>query len=424
MSTLVLGVSGPPENTTALVRHNGQTLRVPVSSDLRPLVERSINATLPQTVAEQLLSAGDLGPRPMTYDNNPGSAYNPAAGTFPATAASVGDRATLPGAGESLLSATPPVVAAVSSRGQSEADWFSSRFLPRLERAGQGENAENIRRAIEDAAQALGVHPAAVAAVVDTESRFDPRAAAGSYRGATQMGPATFREAGGRLGGVTFEEYQELPLADQIRLYPQYLQHYGRTGLVQEIAAGQDPATQAAILQGFQFAPNDPMRPSAQSFVAGLREGDLSRPSTPHPQAQRLGDTSVGAMRSYFSELLGDGDTPSRAAPAPAGPFPPRFEDVQNDPQASPTQPRFDVPEFQVFGPPGAPGSAQTPEAPQTFGERFMAGLDDLPEALQYLELADNSNRMRAPAGPGIYRPRRGDVGSQALKRLGLGSLA
>jgi len=129
-------------------------------------------------------------------------------------------------------------------------------------------------------------------------------------------------------------------------------------------------------------------------------------------------------LSDYLGRHAGGPDVPSRAASAPAGPFPPRFEDVQNDPQASPTQPRFDVPEFQVFGPPGAPGSAQTPEAPQTFSERLMAGLEDLPEALRYLELADNSNRMRAPAGPGIHRPRRGDVGSQALKRLGLGSLA
>jgi hypothetical protein len=134
-------------------------------------------------------------------------------------------------------------------------------------------------------------------------------------------------------------------------------------------------------------------------------------------------DSGYGRIDEGYSLLEG---LPTRASVSTsgslsAGPFPPRFEDVQNDPQASPTQPRFDAPrEFGALSVGADPAAA----APQTFGERFMAGLDDLPEALQYLELADNSSRMRAPAGPGIYRPRRGDVGSQALKRLGLGSLA
>jgi hypothetical protein len=125
---------------------------------------------------------------------------------------------------------------------------------------------------------------------------------------------------------------------------------------------------------------------------------------------------------------LGDGDIPSRATPAPAGPFPPRFEDVQNDPQASPTSPRFDAPREFGFLPfdttPGAPSGAGEPAAPETFGERLMAGLEDMPEAFRYLQLMESGSQMRAPAPPGIYRPRRGDTGAQALKRFGIGSLA
>jgi len=49
--------------------------------------------------------------------------------------------------------------------------------------------------------------------------------------------------------------------------------------------------------------------------------------------------------------------------------------------------------------------------------------LDDLTEALSYLELAEQEP-MRAGPGPGIYRPRTSNTGAQALQRFGLASLA
>jgi hypothetical protein len=60
---------------------------------------------------------------------------------------------------------------------------------------------------------------------------------------------------------------------------------------------------------------------------------------------------------------------------------------------------------------------------PQTLGERLMAGLEDLPDALQYLELPDSGSQLRPGAPPPINRGRQ-NTGSQALQRLGIRSLA
>jgi hypothetical protein len=393
MSTLVLGVSGPPENTTALVRHNGQTLRVPVSSDLRPLVERSINATLPQTVAEQLLSAGDLGPRPMTYDNNPGSAYNPAAGTFPGTPAAIAAAARTPS--EALMAG-------------EDAGPMDFAGMSRQQLAGQ----------VYDAFLGAGFSPSqarALTAEINRENSMRPNLWFGSHSdphnraqniGILSWQGSRARELQAFLGeqGLLDEQGRITPSPEALRAQAAFLRRemetrpeYARTRELFLANPDVDYDTAHSVL--------------GDNFIRWRRTDPQYR------------DSGYGRIDEGYSLLEG---LPTRASVSTsgslsAGPFPPRFEDVQNDPQASPTQPRFDAPrEFGALSVGADPAAA----APQTFSERLMAGLEDLPEALRYLELADNSNRMRAPAGPGIHRPRRGDVGSQALKRLGLGSLA
>lgn len=418
---LVLGRETRGGETVLLIRTaDGQVRTIP------DIPSAQVAQPLPATVAETLLAGDD------------------------------DDGAPLPAAAAPAAAAPPP-----------QRDWLPGPLLQRMQAAERfGEDVPSIRAAIEETAARVGVHPAALAAMVDVESRFNPRAAHGSYRGATQMGPATFREAGGRLGGVDFDTYQTLPLTAQIRMYPEYLAHYGRLDLVRELATDQPPNIQAAILQGFQFAPNDPMRPEDRSFVAALRSGDFTRPTTPHPQARVLGDTSLGQMSDYFAGVLGDvapAPTTPRTAPAvvpapadilpdtgpvvpaarpdagtglefdlddvvdpaPSGLFPPPAPIVPTtdptrapttDPTRARTTPATDP--FVVGDPDATAG-----DGPQGFGERLMAGLEDLPDALRYLQLMEERPMDVGPP-PRIHRPRRSDIGSRALQRMGIASLA
>ena len=402
--SLVLGRETRGGETVLLIRTaDGQVRTIP------DIPSAQVAQPLPATVAETLLAGDD------------------------------DDGAPLPAA-----AAAAPAAAAAAAAPPPQRDWLPGPLLQRMQAAERfGEDVPSIRAAIEETAARVGVHPAALAAMVDVESRFNPRAAHGSYRGATQMGPATFREAGGRLGGVDFDTYQTLPLTAQIRMYPEYLAHYGRLDLVRELATDQPPNIQAAILQGFQFAPNDPMRSEDRSFVAALRSGDFTRPTTPHPQARVLGDTSLGQMSDYFAGVLGDvapAPTTPRTAPAvvpapadilpdtgpvvPAarpdagtGLFPPPDPIVPTtDPTRARTTPATDP--FVVGDPDATAG-----DGPQGFGERLMAGLEDLPDALRYLQLMEE-RPMDAGLPPRIHRPRRSDIGSRALQRMGIASLA
>lgn len=57
--------------------------------------------------------------------------------------------------------------------------------------------------------------------------------------------------------------------------------------------------------------------------------------------------------------------------------------------------------------------------------EREARGpLDDLTEALAYLELAEGPGEMPVGSPPPIHRPRRSDTGARALQRMGIASLA
>ena len=181
----------------------------------------------------------------------------------------------------------------------------------------QSRTTPELRAAIENTANQVGVHPSAIAGMIGMESQFDPRnlsvAPGGTeYRGLTQMQQQTFREQpGGKLGGMTWQEYQNAKPEQQAAAYGDWLKYYGFQDKAQ--AAGvnlseKTPAQQNAYLQGFQFGPN------ATSWQKAYGQGREDVPTTPSQQAQALRPETKGwkptmeTMTEYFDRLHG-GDT-------------------------------------------------------------------------------------------------------------------
>ena len=166
-------------------------------------------------------------------------------------------------------------------------------------------NDPNIMNSIYRAAGQMGNEPSALAGVIGVESNWNPAAKTGQYRGLTQMGPKSFAEAGGTLNGMTFDQYKSAPGEKQIDTYVPWLQSYARNNpnnAASLVAGGLGnvPApTQAAIMQGTQFAPNSTRWPSA------LAEGNPYMPTTASKQAAELGNKSINAMtNSYMARGL------------------------------------------------------------------------------------------------------------------------
>lgn len=191
-------------------------------------------------------------------------------------------------------------------------EWATDGQWQRINDNNPGQ-ADQIVAAIEQQAAILGVHPSAVAGIIDTESRFDPDANTGSYYGATQIGRLTFTEAGGRLGGLTHDEYIDADLATQISVYSHYLTHYGfQNNAVGQTIGNQNIPTQAALLQGMQFAPNGNTQyvPSNRAWQDAYTQGNYDAytstrsDGTYSPQASFLGSTSLNDMIQYYSGTL------------------------------------------------------------------------------------------------------------------------
>jgi hypothetical protein len=186
----------------------------------------------------------------------------------------------------------------------------------------EGMRNQEVLGALNEVAGAHGVNPAAIAGVVKTESAWDPRAGTGSYHGLTQIGEETFREAGGTLGGKTWQQYLKASPADQIKVYGSWLEHYKFDQKLKD--AGIDfkslpVARQAAILQGFQFSPNK------TDWLRAAGRGDLSVRATRSPQARALGDTSIVSMEQYYKGVY-QKSAPSYAAGGGGGQQQPAVE--------------------------------------------------------------------------------------------------
>jgi hypothetical protein len=158
--------------------------------------------------------------------------------------------------------------------------------------------------AIDSLSQQYGWSPAAMAAIINMESVFNPLQATGSYRGLTQMGPKTFAEAGGTLNGLTWEDYQKATPAQQVATYGAWIDHYAKgnpnnaASLVKGGIGSLPPEMQAAIMQATQFGPN------STDWVRALAEGNMSVPTTPYTQADALKPYTIEAMRNEFERRM------------------------------------------------------------------------------------------------------------------------
>jgi len=131
-----------------------------------------------------------------------------------------------------------------------------------------GSTAAEVETAINDVAREIGADPAAVAAVIRTESGdpwnsnlfSHPYSMTNNeyYKGAFQMGESTWghtADGSGTLGGLTWSQYQNASYADQIRAYPDWTRAHGIDGIWKNNLNKYDVATQAALIQGAQFSP-------------------------------------------------------------------------------------------------------------------------------------------------------------------------
>ncbi len=159
--------------------------------------------------------------------------------------------------------------------------------------------------AIQEVAKSHGVSPEAVHSMIMLESRGRTTAKTGSYVGLTQIGPAEMKEmanAGVIPADVTYNKIRDMTADQQIDLYGKYLDYYKFGDKLR--AAGVDVTKlskpeQAAVLQGFQFAPN------STSWIRGLAQGNLDIPTTDTPQARVLGTTSIADMTRYYARRIG-----------------------------------------------------------------------------------------------------------------------
>jgi hypothetical protein len=153
------------------------------------------------------------------------------------------------------------------------------------------------RQAIADVSGAYGFKPGVLPSLINLESGWNTKNSTGSYSGLTQMGKDTFDEAGGRLAGLTYSQYLNAGPADQIKAYGAWLQHYGFSDKMQRNGidfANLPPEKQAAVLQAFQFGPND------ERWMEAAGRGDWHTPVTNTKQADALGDTSLSVMSQYY----------------------------------------------------------------------------------------------------------------------------
>ena len=185
-------------------------------------------------------------------------------------------------------------------------DWHS--LIP----GNKGLNTPEIIKQVNYTAGRNRQSPDALANIINTESKWNPKTNMGSYFGATQMGPKSFSEAGGRLGGMNFGQYQKAPLEQQIPAYGDWLQHYARPGNAAGLASSGISSLpvpmQSAIMQGTQFGPN------SRGWPAGLAEGNMdmntspisAKTGLPAPQARFLGPggnspyPTINSMDTYY----------------------------------------------------------------------------------------------------------------------------
>ncbi|MEH2489344.1 hypothetical protein [Bradyrhizobium sp. AZCC 2230] len=154
-------------------------------------------------------------------------------------------------------------------------------------------NNADILAALNNVAQKFAVDPAAIAAIIHSESVWDTRCVTGSYIGLTQVGPDFVESL-----GLDTSAFLNLGAADQINDYGRWLAYYNYSQQMTRYSmnvAAQPIARQAAVLQAVQFSPN------GVKWKKAFGQGDYSVPSTLSKQARFLGDTSISDMEAYYT---------------------------------------------------------------------------------------------------------------------------
>jgi hypothetical protein len=167
---------------------------------------------------------------------------------------------------------------------------------------------DETKAALSEVANRYGLQPDAIAGVIKMESGWDTKSDNGVYRGLTQIGEETFREAGGTLGGMTYAQFRAASPAEQIRVYGAWLEHYKFKEQADKYGidfSKMTKAQQAAYLQGMQFSPN------GQDWKRAYAQGNPNVPTTTTRQAAALGNKTIGAMEHYYSGELKDEPTPT-----------------------------------------------------------------------------------------------------------------
>jgi len=158
-----------------------------------------------------------------------------------------------------------------------------------------------VMAALREVGTKHGIHPMAIAGVINTESKWSTRAVTGRYRGLTQIGPEN----------PEWSTIGNMSAADQVRTYGRWLDRY-RFGEKRQRAgvdfSSMTAAQQAAYLQGFQFAPN------AMQWQYAAGRGQFGIRSTLSRQARALGSTTLAEMTRYYDQLIGRGVPPEQAA--------------------------------------------------------------------------------------------------------------
>ena len=153
-----------------------------------------------------------------------------------------------------------------------------------------------ILAALNSVADSHGVNPAAIAGMIDTESKWDSTNVSGSFIGLTQVG----RDFVNKLG-LTRRQFLDLSPGKQIEAYGTWLDTFKFTKRMKDHhidCLALPLARQAAVLQAEQFAPN------GEKWKAALSRGDLTVRSTTSRQARVLGDTSIGDMETYYAKFF------------------------------------------------------------------------------------------------------------------------
>lgn len=189
---------------------------------------------------------------------------------------------------DAAVASSMAAAAQSSGRGDGDAE-VAKRNSPPIPQ----QRPDVVQVAIDKVAKELGISPAALRAIIKTESNFKSSAVSpsGNHYGATQIHKDHFP-----MGGMTAEEFRKAPLDKQISVYTDWANHYRMLEKF-PLLPKYKPAVQAAIMQGFQFAPN------GKSWQKAFHDKNYDVPVTKSSQAGKLGSTSIRDMYNYFVGL-------------------------------------------------------------------------------------------------------------------------